>query len=149
MATFPSPTLPVPDPTQSFWTNSPGANALADHGSRGFLTSDADICIIGSGITGISAAHALSRSSEGNKRPLSVIVLEAREFCERSLSTVSYALTYSWLKVLVQRVGTSSKILRTYCESHHTTSIYRPQWWPPTPQHFFFFRLSCPYAWRL
>jgi hypothetical protein len=45
--------LPVPNPTKSFWTDSaPGVNPLAKDGSEGALTPDVDICIIGSGITG-------------------------------------------------------------------------------------------------
>jgi len=45
--------LPVPNPTKSFWLDSaPDANPLATEGSEGALTLDADICIIGSGITG-------------------------------------------------------------------------------------------------
>ena len=47
--------LPVENPTPSFWTSSaPDANPLAFEGSEGRLTRDADICIIGSGITGES-----------------------------------------------------------------------------------------------
>ena len=46
--------LPVENPTPSFWTSSsPDANPLASEGSEGPLTQDADICIIGSGITGV------------------------------------------------------------------------------------------------
>ena len=45
--------LPVENPTPSFWTSSaPDANPLAFEGSEGPLTRDADICIMGSGITG-------------------------------------------------------------------------------------------------
>lgn len=47
--------LPIKNPTRSFWTSSaPDANPLATEGSEGPLTRDADICIIGSGITGKS-----------------------------------------------------------------------------------------------
>lgn len=47
--------LPVDNPTRSFWTSSASdANPLATEGSEGLLTQDADICIIGSGITGES-----------------------------------------------------------------------------------------------
>jgi hypothetical protein len=46
--------LPVPNPTKSFWIDSaPDANPFATEGSEGTLTPDADICIIGSGITGM------------------------------------------------------------------------------------------------
>ena len=47
--------LLVENPTPSFWTSSaPDANPLAFEGSEGPLTWDADICIMGSGITGES-----------------------------------------------------------------------------------------------
>ncbi|KAJ7024860.1 FAD dependent oxidoreductase [Mycena alexandri] len=80
-------TLPVPDPTRSFWIDSPGANPLAGEGSEGAFTADADICIIGSGITGVSAAYHLSLAVERGdiprlaNSPLRVVILEARNFC--------------------------------------------------------------------
>lgn len=76
--------LPIPNSTRSFWIDTPGANPLAKEGSQGTLTADADVCIIGSGITGISAAYHLGIALEGNKyteTPLKVVVLEARDFC--------------------------------------------------------------------
>lgn len=85
--------LPVPHPTQSFWL-SPNANPLAKAGSTGPLTSDADICIIGSGITGVSAAYHLTRLLAAQRavslpdaRPLKIVILEARDFCESLLRT--------------------------------------------------------------
>jgi glycine/D-amino acid oxidase-like deaminating enzyme len=51
------------------------------------LTEDADICIIGSGITGVSAAYHLAKQLEpkiaGNDVNLvrKVVILEARDFC--------------------------------------------------------------------
>src|ERR1700722_17448643 len=95
-SSYPPPTLPVPNPTRSFWTHSsPDANPLATHGSTGPITADAGICIIGAGITGISAAYVLSQllcdgESEG---PWDVLILEARDFCARSfffLSCLAY-----------------------------------------------------------
>ncbi|OSC96675.1 FAD dependent oxidoreductase [Trametes coccinea BRFM310] len=76
--------LPVPNPTKSFWIDTPGANPLAKEGSEGPLTADADIAIIGSGITGVSAAYHLSRllAQAGNtERSLKIVILEARDFC--------------------------------------------------------------------
>jgi hypothetical protein len=70
--------LPAPNATKSFWINTPGANPLADQGSHDQLTPEADVCIIGSGISGVSAAYYLSKSGS----PLNVVVLEAREFCQ-------------------------------------------------------------------
>jgi hypothetical protein len=37
--------LPVPNATKSFWINTPGANPLADEGSHGQFTPEADVCI--------------------------------------------------------------------------------------------------------
>ena len=79
--------LPVDNPTKSFWLDTPGANPLADEGRTGPLTNEADVCIIGSGITGVSAAWHLSKmlekvelASGGSK--MRVVILEAREFCK-------------------------------------------------------------------
>lgn len=58
ISSHPPANLPVPNPTKSFWINStPDANPLAAEGSDGTLTSDADICIIGSGITGMQRKY--------------------------------------------------------------------------------------------
>ncbi|EPQ56208.1 FAD dependent oxidoreductase [Gloeophyllum trabeum ATCC 11539] len=75
--------LPVPNPTKSFWLDStPGVNPLAKEGSEGALTTDADVCIVGSGITGVSTAYHLSRLLQGSTNgPLRVVILEARDFC--------------------------------------------------------------------
>lgn len=78
--------LPSVNPTRSFWIDTPNANPLAAEGSTGPLTTDADICIIGSGITGISAAYHLSKMVSATDQPLKVVVLEARDFCEHLAS---------------------------------------------------------------
>ncbi|KZT21543.1 FAD dependent oxidoreductase [Neolentinus lepideus HHB14362 ss-1] len=81
----PRASLPVPNPTKSFWLSSEtDVNPLAREGSEGPLTADADICIIGSGITGISTAYHLSKllaEQKDIKVQLKVVILEAREFC--------------------------------------------------------------------
>jgi FAD dependent oxidoreductase len=75
--------LPAPNPTKSFWIDTPHCNPLAKEGSTGLLTEDADICIIGSGITGVSAAYHLSKGLEllEKNAPCRVLILEARGFC--------------------------------------------------------------------
>ncbi|CDO74745.1 hypothetical protein BN946_scf184411.g2 [Trametes cinnabarina] len=76
--------LPVPNPTKSYWIDTAGANPLAKEGSDGQLTADADIAIIGSGISGVSTAFHIARllAEEGStERPLEVVILEARDFC--------------------------------------------------------------------
>jgi len=76
--------LPTKNATKSFWLASPEDNPLAEEGSKGELTEHADVCIIGSGITGVSAAWHLSQMMRGYDFKTNVVVLEAREFCESS-----------------------------------------------------------------
>jgi hypothetical protein len=76
--------LPVQNPTRSFWLNSaPDCNPLAKEGSTGKLTQAADVCIIGSGITGVSVAYHLANglSKTNLDKPTSAVILEARDFC--------------------------------------------------------------------
>jgi hypothetical protein len=76
--------LPVVNPTKSFWINSENANPLAKEGSVGDLTIDADVCIIGSGVTGVSAAYHLSKAikARGDTTPqFKAVILDARDFC--------------------------------------------------------------------
>lgn len=80
--------LPVPNSTRSFWFTDPDVTPSPKHGSEGALTEDADICIIGSGITGVSAAYHLAKAfsegeaAKGLDRPVKAVILEAREFCQ-------------------------------------------------------------------
>lgn len=76
------PILPVANYTVSFWLRGPNVKPEPAHGSEGPLTTDADVCIVGSGVTGVSAAYHLSEALKGKDKPLKVVVLEAREFCE-------------------------------------------------------------------
>jgi len=80
-----SESFPVSNATRSYWMDgAPGVNPLARAGSTGPLTTDADICVIGSGITGVSVAYHLSKLFGNNatsQDALSVVVLEARDFC--------------------------------------------------------------------
>jgi hypothetical protein len=84
----PAAPLPVPNSTQSFWLNTPGASPLAKEGSHGPLTTDADICIIGSGITGVSTAYHLAQQLNQVDKPIKVVILEARDFCSLSFSII-------------------------------------------------------------
>jgi hypothetical protein len=80
-----SESFPVSNATHSFWMNgAPGVNPLARAGSTGPLTADGDVCIIGSGMTGVSVAYHLSKLFGDNATlhdALSIIILEARDFC--------------------------------------------------------------------
>ncbi|KAJ3862876.1 FAD dependent oxidoreductase [Lentinula novae-zelandiae] len=78
--------LPVANASKSFWIDTPGANLLGNEGSIGPLTEDADVCIIGAGMTGISATYHLAKAIEklgleGSSLEVKAVVLEAREFC--------------------------------------------------------------------
>lgn len=75
--------LPVPNPSRAFWTHGePDCNPLAREGSDGPLASDADVCIIGSGITGVSCAYHLAQLQGRHDHPLKIVILEARDFCQ-------------------------------------------------------------------
>ena len=78
-ALAPATGFPVANSTKSFWIDTKGANPLAKEGSKGPLTQDADVCIIGGGITGVSAAYHLSKKIQD--KGLKVVILEARDFC--------------------------------------------------------------------
>lgn len=68
--------LPVPSSSSSFWHSEPSPFLLS-HRTTADLPSFADVVIIGSGITGASAARYLAEDPKASK--LSVVMLEARE----------------------------------------------------------------------
>jgi len=72
----PSP-LPTPHSTTSFWHTAPSA-LLKGHRTTRELPQTADVVVIGSGITGTSAAHHLLSLSD---EKIHVVMLEAREAC--------------------------------------------------------------------
>jgi hypothetical protein len=69
--------------TQSYWLNG-DANPLAREGAdSAFDDANVDAVVIGSGITGVSAAHHLVRGVIREKLDhLKIVLLEARDFCE-------------------------------------------------------------------
>lgn len=73
--------LPVANSTTSFWLKSPNVSPSPTHGSEGPLANDVDVCIIGSGITGVSAAYHLANEFKDSGRDVKAVILEAREFC--------------------------------------------------------------------
>ncbi|KAG6856519.1 hypothetical protein H0H87_003607 [Tephrocybe sp. NHM501043] len=76
--------LPVSNSTHSFWINTPGANPLAKEGSEGDLTPTADVCIIGSGITGVSSAYYIAKALDAHDgRQAKAIIIDARDFCQK------------------------------------------------------------------
>ncbi|TFY67270.1 hypothetical protein EVJ58_g1719 [Rhodofomes roseus] len=108
--------LPVANWTKSFWINSPGANPLAGEGSQGPLTEDADVCIIGSGLTGVSAAYHLGKQLEGRERaaPLKVVILDARDF-----------LAFASFNLALQRFGTDEVLRWLALERHTVTEVVK------------------------
>ena len=70
--------LPSKDSTASFWHSEP-SKFLLGHRTTPKLPANADVVIVGSGITGASAARFLAEDERA--RHLKVVVLEAREVC--------------------------------------------------------------------
>lgn len=70
--------LPIPNSSASFWHSEPNT-FLLNHHTTPDLPSSADIVIIGSGITGASAARFLAENPRTATK--SIVLLEAREVC--------------------------------------------------------------------
>ncbi|EPE05090.1 fad dependent oxidoreductase [Ophiostoma piceae UAMH 11346] len=68
--------LPSENPSASYWLHDP-SSVLLGHRSTPELPAEADVVVIGSGITGSFAADKLVGSGDGG----SVLLLEAREAC--------------------------------------------------------------------
>ncbi|KNZ78587.1 hypothetical protein J132_11157 [Termitomyces sp. J132] len=124
--------LPVVNSTRSFWIDTPGANPLAKEGSDGELSVDADVCIIGSGITGVSAAYHLAKGLDARGRgPSKTVILEARDFCQYLCSGATGIitgrngghLTPVHFKKFVEREKRFGRVEagKTYALEHHTT----------------------------
>jgi len=71
-------TLPTSNPTKSFWHSEP-SKFLLGHRTTPQLPNGADVVIVGSGLTGASAARHIQQ--EYASKTLSVVMLEAREAC--------------------------------------------------------------------
>jgi FAD dependent oxidoreductase len=71
--------LPPPDPTPSYWRSEP--HWTDEHRSTPSLSKECDILIIGSGMSGVSAAYHLLRDVEWPEGRPSVVMLEARQAC--------------------------------------------------------------------
>lgn len=79
-------TLPTPNSTKSYWHKDP-SKVLLGHRTTPSLPTNADLVIIGSGISGASAAHFLHEKDEGKN--LNIVMLEAREACWGATGRVS------------------------------------------------------------
>ena len=84
------PSLPVPNPTRSFWHIS-HPNDLVKHRTTPTLPKHASVVIIGSGISGAFAARELIL----NASMKDVVVLEARDICSGATGRVSHATSYA------------------------------------------------------
>ncbi|KAF2272402.1 FAD dependent oxidoreductase [Westerdykella ornata] len=71
-------TLPTPTSTDSFWHTEPN-EFLLGHRTTAEIPAEADIVIVGSGITGTSAARYLAEDKRAKHK--SIVLLEAREAC--------------------------------------------------------------------
>ncbi|KZP19709.1 FAD dependent oxidoreductase [Athelia psychrophila] len=125
--------LPVPNPSKSFWIDSsPDPSPLRLEGSSGALTDDADVCIIGSGITGkdlcVGAAYHLSQAVATNQleKGLKVVILEAREFCSGATGRNGGHLTpatYRDFYGLQQMYGTDQALRSLAIENYTVSSL--------------------------
>ena len=70
---------PVPNPTDPYWMDSPPFPELDNNAEP--LPTDADVVIIGTGITGSSAAKTLLELSSESDSPEKVVALDARKLC--------------------------------------------------------------------
>ncbi|KIW04742.1 uncharacterized protein PV09_04471 [Verruconis gallopava] len=68
--------LPVPNSSKSFWLSEPD-RILIGHRTTPDLPAEADVVVVGCGITGANAARYLTESD----KTLRVVVVEAREVC--------------------------------------------------------------------
>lgn len=86
-STFKRASLPVPNPSSSFWLSDLDP-VLKGHRSSAELPEHAETIVVGSGITGATAAWELCSQSKHD-----VLMLEAREVCSGATGRVS--LSYS------------------------------------------------------
>jgi hypothetical protein len=73
-------TLPVPNPSKSYWQEDPPFPNLVDAQSPDLPTT-ADVVIIGSGISSASVAYSILNQSHKRGTSLKIVVLEARNLC--------------------------------------------------------------------
>lgn len=82
----PRASLPTPTSSNSFWHSEPN-EFLLGHRTTEELPAEADIVIVGTGITGTSVARFLSEDERAKGK--SVVVLDAREACWCATGRVS------------------------------------------------------------
>ncbi|KAG2363598.1 FAD dependent oxidoreductase [Suillus spraguei] len=122
--------LPSRNPTGSFWIDSsPDANPLAGEGSKDPLPSEADVCIIGAGITGVGVAYhlieLLNATSLSVECPLRIVILEARDFCSGATGRNGGHLTPAVFLEFSQRQALFNTVeaIKSYELEQHTASL--------------------------
>ncbi|KAG2141939.1 FAD dependent oxidoreductase [Suillus clintonianus] len=122
--------LPSRNPTRSFWIDSsPDANPLAGEGSQDPLPSEADVCIIGAGITGVGVAYhlieLLNKASISLEHPLRIVILEARDFCSGATGRNGGHLTPAAFLEFSQRQALFDTVeaIKSYELEEHTASL--------------------------
>ncbi|KAF7376751.1 Fad dependent oxidoreductase [Mycena sanguinolenta] len=77
-----TPGYPRRNPCLSFWLQHTRNSLLQEHRTTETLPGKADVTIIGSGLSGAATAYFLLTTGPEDKRPKSVVLLEAREACD-------------------------------------------------------------------
>lgn len=112
-----SPGIPLPNPTCAYWTV-PSASISQCGADSETIPQDADIVIIGSGITGTSIVRALLKESGPDSR-LRVVMLEARDICSGATARCATSgLIYSPILTMVPQKWWSHNSGLVGCCSH-------------------------------
>lgn len=86
-------TLPTPTSSNSFWHSEPNKFLIGHHTTED-LPAQADIVIVGSGITGTSAARYLAEDKRADGK--TIVMLEAREACWGATGRVCFLTDHTY-----------------------------------------------------
>jgi len=124
--------LPSRNATNSFWLDlSPKDSPLADVGSTGPLTQDADVCVIGSGITGVGVAWHLAKDFQENLEggaKMKVVLLEARQFCKEYFTIIRGTILIPFIQVQELLVFYSASLSNLSIYYAHITNARTKRW---------------------
>ena len=74
--------FPHPKPSLSFWLQGTRNNPLIGHRTTEIIPTDADVVVVGAGMSGVATAYHLLKGHDPSRGDLpKVVVLEAREAC--------------------------------------------------------------------
>ena len=99
--------LPTKRSTASFWHTEP-SKVLLGHRTTSQVPTEADVVIVGSGITGASAARYLTEDERA--KGLKVLMLEAREACWGATGRASNCQSASLGQALADCVHVPSRM---------------------------------------